>query len=79
MGGRFIGFRSNKQALITLADEKTEQQDEHIYYVKEKFIILTHYVHVQGIVCLLKIDVRLQLIVQIFIHGLQLMIAYSSS
>ena len=43
----------------------------------EKISILTHYVHFQCIVCLLKTGVRLQLIIQIFIHALQLMIVYS--
>ena len=47
-------------------------------HFKEKLSILTHYVHFQGI-CLLKIDVCLQLIVQIFIRDLQLMNAYSRS
>ena len=47
-------------------------------HFKEKISILTH-VHFQGIVRLLKMDVRLQLIVQIFIRDLQLMTAYSRS
>ena len=48
-------------------------------HFNEKLSILKHFVSFQGIVCLLKMDIRLKLIVQISFRDLQLMIAYSCS